>query len=166
MDRKLNGAKSICLVIYGSLERNLFSFWKFFFLFVQNYYDWNEYIVINFVSFFLKKNTGHFGSGVASYFIFLRWVFWVNIFISVFICCFLMVPEVCKPIDNQKTLNLLYVWGWQINSSISCVYCVCVCGLNWFNTHTHTLLLFDFLIFFHSYRKHLSHAWKWNPYGI
>ncbi|RWS23418.1 transmembrane channel-like protein 3 [Leptotrombidium deliense] len=38
--------------------------------------------------------SGQFGSVVASYFIFLRWVFWVNTFISIFICCFLMVPEV------------------------------------------------------------------------
>ena len=44
----------------------------------------------------IKKIESHFGSGVASYFVFLRWVFWVNLFISVFICCFLMVPEVSE----------------------------------------------------------------------
>lgn len=46
---------------------------------------------------------GHFGSVVASYFIFLRWIFWVNIFISMIICCFLMVPEVS--LSNNRFFN-------------------------------------------------------------
>lgn len=48
----------------------------------------------------IKRIESHFGSVVASYFIFLRWVFWLNSFISLFICCFLMVPEVLRGDDD------------------------------------------------------------------
>ena len=60
---------------------------------------------------------GHFGSGVASYFIFLRWVFWVNVFISVFVCCFLMVPEVSMndAIDQLTIAIQLPVEWFAIN---------------------------------------------------
>ncbi|XP_046920657.2 transmembrane channel-like isoform X2 [Dermatophagoides farinae] len=72
----------------------------------------------------IKKIESHFGSGVASYFIFLRWVFWVNIFISVFICCFLMVPEVLRgdpdPTgmrkeveDAEESLKLQAIWDFE-----------------------------------------------------
>ncbi|XP_022643750.1 transmembrane channel-like protein 3 [Varroa destructor] len=74
----------------------------------------------------IKRIESHFGSVVASYFIFLRWVFWLNSFISLFICCFLMVPEVLRGDDDitgmrkkvkddeaQNALNLKEVWEFE-----------------------------------------------------
>ncbi|OQR73549.1 hypothetical protein BIW11_09658, partial [Tropilaelaps mercedesae] len=74
----------------------------------------------------IKRIESHFGSVVASYFIFLRWVFWLNSFISLFICCFLMVPEVLRGDDDitgmrkkvkddeaKNALNLKEVWEFE-----------------------------------------------------
>lgn len=38
--------------------------------------------------------SGHFGSGVASYFIFLRWLFGINIVLTVMTGAFVVLPEV------------------------------------------------------------------------
>lgn len=37
---------------------------------------------------------GHFGSGVASYFIFLRWLFGINIVLTIMTGAFIVLPEV------------------------------------------------------------------------
>lgn len=37
---------------------------------------------------------GHFGSGVASYFIFLRWLFGINIVLTILTGAFIVLPEV------------------------------------------------------------------------
>lgn len=42
----------------------------------------------------IKEIESHFGSVVASYFIFLRWLFWVNIVIAVVLISFVAIPEV------------------------------------------------------------------------
>lgn len=42
----------------------------------------------------IKEIESHFGSVVASYFTFLRWLFWVNIVIAVVLTVFVVMPEV------------------------------------------------------------------------
>ncbi|TWW67053.1 Transmembrane channel-like protein 3, partial [Takifugu flavidus] len=42
----------------------------------------------------IKKIESHFGSGVASYFIFLRWLFGINIVLSIMTGAFVILPEV------------------------------------------------------------------------
>jgi hypothetical protein len=39
-------------------------------------------------------SVGHFGSGVASYFIFLRWLFGINIVLTIMTGAFIVIPEV------------------------------------------------------------------------
>lgn len=41
-----------------------------------------------------RPSPGHFGSGVASYFIFLRWLFGINVVLAVMTGAFVVVPEV------------------------------------------------------------------------
>mgnify|MGYP006989420962 CR=1 FL=1 len=42
----------------------------------------------------IKEIESHFGSAVASYFTFLRWMFWVNLVITIVLACFVAIPEV------------------------------------------------------------------------
>lgn len=42
----------------------------------------------------IKKIESQFGSVVAGYFTFLRWIFWVNTFIGISFVIFIMVPEI------------------------------------------------------------------------
>ncbi|XP_058805239.1 transmembrane channel-like protein [Phymastichus coffea] len=48
----------------------------------------------------IKQIESQFGSAVASYFIFLRWLFWVNIVISVVLMTFVAIPELLATVQN------------------------------------------------------------------
>ncbi|XP_004708253.1 transmembrane channel-like protein 3 [Echinops telfairi] len=62
---------------------------------------WRKFarLACNFVVIFIpwemriKKIESHFGSGVASYFIFLRWLFGINIMLTVMTSAFIVIPE-------------------------------------------------------------------------
>uniref|UniRef100_UPI00358FBF00 transmembrane channel-like protein 3 n=1 Tax=Myxine glutinosa TaxID=7769 RepID=UPI00358FBF00 len=75
---------------------------------VQNYGSYNGIALLwrkvqrglwNFISLFIpwemriKVIESHFGSGVASYFIFLRWLFGINIVLMAMTVAFLIIPE-------------------------------------------------------------------------
>ena len=48
----------------------------------------------------IKEIESRFGSVVASYFIFLRWLFWVNIIIAKILIIFVIIPEVINLFPN------------------------------------------------------------------
>lgn len=48
----------------------------------------------------IKKIESHFGSVVASYFTFLRWIFWLNVANAIVMCCFVMVPELIEGVED------------------------------------------------------------------
>ncbi|XP_060116264.1 transmembrane channel-like protein 3 [Heteronotia binoei] len=58
----------------------------------------------------IKKIESHFGSGVASYFIFLRWLFGINIVLTIMTGAFVILPEILagKPFGStdRKTIPL------------------------------------------------------------
>ncbi|XP_066151559.1 transmembrane channel-like protein [Euwallacea fornicatus] len=77
----------------------------------------------------IKEIESHFGSVVASYFIFLRWLFWVNIVIAVAIISFVTIPEIITsnkadtlsirerksvlPEEKYNSTNFLTLWDFE-----------------------------------------------------
>lgn len=52
----------------------------------------------------LKTIEGHFGSGVATYFKFVRWLFLMNVFVVIFTIGFVVVPQILYDIfDSENT---------------------------------------------------------------
>ncbi|XP_015122093.1 transmembrane channel-like protein 3, partial [Diachasma alloeum] len=74
----------------------------------------------------IKEIESHFGSAVASYFIFLRWLFWINLVISLILTVFVAVPEILTADKNlagdrkimppevkAKATHLLTLWEFE-----------------------------------------------------
>ena len=51
--------------------------------------------ILNFVNYevFLCYFTGSFGNGVLSYFTFLKWLLWLNIYVFILTLCFVIIPQ-------------------------------------------------------------------------
>ncbi|KFO63988.1 Transmembrane channel-like 3, partial [Corvus brachyrhynchos] len=96
---------------------------------------WRKFIRLayNFVVIFIpwemriKKIESHFGSGVASYFIFLRWLFGINIVLTIMTGAFVVLPEllagapfgstVSKTIPKEhiaSAQDLDTIWFWSL----------------------------------------------------
>ncbi|XP_064014229.1 transmembrane channel-like protein 3 isoform X2 [Pogoniulus pusillus] len=74
---------------------------------------WRKFLRLayNFVVIFIpwemriKKIESHFGSGVASYFIFLRWLFGINIVLTIMTGAFVVLPELLAGAPFGSTLS-------------------------------------------------------------
>lgn len=74
----------------------------------------------------IKEIESHFGSVVASYFTFLRWLFWVNIVLAFTLSSFVILPEVRISLRLTRTLIAWKRVGikWQIESRCSFAQCI------------------------------------------
>ncbi|RZF48510.1 hypothetical protein LSTR_LSTR011068 [Laodelphax striatellus] len=74
----------------------------------------------------IKEIESHFGSVVASYFTFLRWLFWVNLMISLILLTFVAIPEIFfadyknagerkKPLADEavNATRLITLWDFE-----------------------------------------------------
>lgn len=96
----------------------------------------------------IKDIESHFGSAVASFFTFLRWLFWINLVISGILTAFIAIPEILiavpkdagerkimLPDEQMKSKELLTLWefegvlkyspffyGWYTNKKSNKIY--------------------------------------------
>lgn len=74
----------------------------------------------------IKEIESHFGSAVASYFIFLRWLFWINLVIFLTLTIFVAIPEILTadknhagdrkillPEEIKKSTHYLTLWEFE-----------------------------------------------------
>nr|XP_026647069.1 transmembrane channel-like protein 3 isoform X2 [Zonotrichia albicollis] len=104
--RALRQAKEIVLKYEGRLTRTRgyqaagAELWKKFIRLAYNF-------VVIFIPWEMriKKIESHFGSGVASYFIFLRWLFGINIVLTIMTGAFVVLPELLAGAPFGSTLS-------------------------------------------------------------
>ena len=56
----------------------------------------------------LKKVEGHFGTGVTSYFLFLKWIFLLNIPVFILTFGFVVIPQILfryYPAESEPSMN-------------------------------------------------------------
>uniref|UniRef100_A0A8C5PKI0 Transmembrane channel-like protein n=1 Tax=Leptobrachium leishanense TaxID=445787 RepID=A0A8C5PKI0_9ANUR len=104
--RSLRQAKEIVLQYEGRLTRTRGyqaagaelwrKFARLFYNFAVLFIPWEMRI---------KKIESHFGSGVASYFIFLRWLFGINIVLTIMTGAFVILPEILVGAPFGSTIN-------------------------------------------------------------
>uniref|UniRef100_A0A8D2Q8M3 Transmembrane channel-like protein n=1 Tax=Varanus komodoensis TaxID=61221 RepID=A0A8D2Q8M3_VARKO len=90
----------------------------------------------------IKKIESHFGSGVASYFIFLRWLFGINIVLTIMTGAFVVLPEILagkpfgstpskrippKQLDSAQDLDT--IWSLGARRQIFIIFLIEMCGL-------------------------------------
>lgn len=63
---------------------------------------------------------GHFGSGVASYFIFLRWLFGINIVLTIMTGAFIILPEVSSKLKSHSVQQLFFFFFFIPFVAIAC----------------------------------------------
>ncbi|XP_057321387.1 transmembrane channel-like protein [Microplitis mediator] len=74
----------------------------------------------------IKEIESHFGSAVASYFLFLRWLFWINLVIFLTLTIFVAIPEILTadknhsgdrkillPEEIKKSTHFLTLWEFE-----------------------------------------------------
>ncbi|KAL4692683.1 hypothetical protein H8959_016493, partial [Pygathrix nigripes] len=88
MGQKLRALRFAFQVMFFQSDQTALQLWRKF-----------ARLACNFVVIFIpwemriKKIESHFGSGVASYFIFLRWLFGINIVLTIMTGAFIVIPE-------------------------------------------------------------------------
>ncbi|XP_050515872.1 transmembrane channel-like protein isoform X2 [Diabrotica virgifera virgifera] len=65
----------------------------------------------------IKEIESHFGSVVASYFTFLRWLFWVNVVVSIVLISFVTIPELLIADPNEKKDRKIILEEEKYNST-------------------------------------------------
>ena len=104
---------------------------KIIFLIFSNFQTWKhfKYNLAEVAYFFklweghLKKIEGHFGTGVLSYFLFLKWLFYINFPVFVFTFGFVILPQVLYRYMVQEpccyTQNVTFTGKELLTGSVS-----------------------------------------------
>lgn len=109
--------KSRIQQVYWYILKMFQMVWKFIKEFLSNVTPWQNKI---------KDIESHFGSVVSSYFVFLRWIFWMNFFITLVLTVFVIIPEVLAadwtgtgarkkmlPVEEHYAYNLKIMWDFE-----------------------------------------------------
>ena len=99
----------------------------------------------------MSLSLGHFGSGVASYFLFLRWIFFLNLWMFLLVAVFVVVPRMMfRPgdvtsVDDLSMESEIYA---TVSPNVTELANVTECSLRYQVNVSHTdagQLVLDFL---------------------